>query len=276
MTHGINRLDLMIAYSCNLACAGCISLSDFKRDGVEPYQNLVDSINQWKHRLTPSVITMFGGEPCLHPQLQELCQVVRQAWPLSTIRLITNGYLLDNFDPNVWFELGAFEMQVSVHRKDHESIINQKIKNILQCRQPWKTNIPTGAKHKQLQWQHNNVTIFKSIFGEFVIPYKMSNSKIQPWASDHIEAHKICGAPDTPVLYKNKLYKCPAVANAMDLSNNSWTSYQPVAIDDPLDEFINNINCPEMCCSQCPDSKSSVVVNHLDIKNVIVKQKNFS
>lgn len=265
----------MVAYSCNLACRGCISISDRTREGIEPLENIVLQIDQWKTSIVPSVTTVFGGEPCLHPRLIDICKHIRIAWPHTTIRLITNGYLLDNFDPESWFELGNFEIQISVHQKDHEPVLNKKIKNILSRRRPWITTVHQGAgDHKQIQWQHQSVLVYKSMFKDFVVPYRLHNNQLLPWHSDPAEAHKICGAPNTPVLHKGKLYKCPAVANAMDITGQNWFDYQAADAQSDLTAFVSGIGIPEPVCGQCPNKQQAVIVDHFDKKNVIVKQKN--
>jgi organic radical activating enzyme len=273
----IDRLDIMIAYSCNLACQGCISISDRPRDGVESVSNIINYLSKWKNSIVPAVATVFGGEPCLHPNLIEICKHIRNVWPETTIRLITNGYLLDRFDSEEWFNLGLFEIQVSIHRQDHEQILNKKIKNILMTRKPWTTTVHNKHNgHKQIQWQHDSVTVYKSIFKDFVVPYRQQGNQLVPWNSNPEESHKICGSPNTPVLYKGKLYKCPAVANAMDITKQNWFNYQAVDVDDDLEKFVNNIGCPESVCGQCPARSQAVVIDHFDKKNVIVKQKNLN
>ena len=261
----------MIAYSCNIACAGCISISDRKRDGVASLEDISIWSKKWAEHLDPEIISIFGGEPCLHPKLIEVCKTIREQWPTSTIRLITNGYLLPNFDPKVWFTLGKFEMQVSLHRHDHRSIIDAAIKNILVERTNWKTSVHGGDDHKQIAWASDDVTIYKSMFKDFVVPYR---DNIKPWFSNPTEAHKICGSPATPILYKGLLYKCPAVANAMDISKENWFDYKAYDIGDNLAEFINNIGKPELVCGQCPDQQQAVIIDHFDINNV--KTKNIS
>jgi len=277
MMHQIPRLDLMIAYSCNISCTGCISLSNFKRSGIEPFEYLVKSIEKWKTVLNPKVIAIFGGEPCLHPELMNICAQVRQAWPESTIRLITNGYLLENFDSASWFDFEPFELQVSIHRKDHESVINEKIKNILQQRQSWKVkNHREANQHRQISWTHGNFFIYKSIFGEFVVPYKKISNQFLPWHSDPAQAHKICGSPNSPILYKGLLYKCPPVANVIDLTGENWFNYHAIDVVDDVKTFVDNIGKPESVCGQCPESSQAVVINHLNLENVVVKHKNIS
>lgn len=270
--HKILRLDLMVAYSCNLSCAGCISISDIKRLGIEPFNSLVSSISKWSAVIDPKVISVFGGEPCLHPQLQEICKQIRTAWPNSIIRLITNGYLLDNFEPGAWFDFAPFEMQVSIHRKDHESEISKKIKNIIQHRRPWIVTTQGGPnQHRQITWSHGNFSIYKSMFGEFIVPYKKINNQLLPWRSDPEQAHKICGCPSVPILYKGLLYKCSPVANIIDITGENWYGYQAIDVADNLDDFINNIGRPESVCGQCPSLSQAVVVNHLQKENVVVR-----
>lgn len=274
MLKNIDRLDLMIAYSCNISCVGCISLSDVKRDGVAPFDDVANWIDKWSALVDPKVITIFGGEPCLHPKLLEICQLVRSSWPNTTIRLVTNGYLLSNFDSSSWVKFAPMEIQISVHRLDHETIINQEIKKILSTEAGWDIEKNTGrTAHEQISWSLKGLKIYKSIFKDFVVPFKTEGKSILPWNSDPKEAHKICGAPATPILYKGQLYKCPAVANVMDLTKTNWFDYKPCNGADSLDEFIAGIGRPESVCGQCPERRQAVVIDHFDKNNVIVKQK---
>ena len=266
----IPRLDLMIAYSCNISCKGCISVSDIKRNGVEPYEEIAAWLQQWQHKIEPELVTIFGGEPCLHPKLLEICQDVRQTWPNTKIRLITNGYLLGNFDSLRWHQFNNFEIQVSIHRKDHETHINQYIKNILLHKKDWRVKRFGGNDHKQVAWIGSNLIIYKSIFQHFVVPYK---KEFRPYDSDPTEAHKICGSGAAPILYKGKLYKCPPVANIIDITNTYYKNYQGYTIDDNLKEFIDGIGKPEPVCGFCPDTSQATIINQFDKTNVIVKQK---
>jgi sulfatase maturation enzyme AslB (radical SAM superfamily) len=264
------RLDLMIAYSCNISCRGCISVSDIKRNGIEPYEEISASLQKWQHKVTPEIVAIFGGEPCLHPKLLEICQDVRQTWPNARIRLITNGYLLGNFDSASWHQFDNFEIQVSIHRKDHETYINQHIKNILLHKKDWRVEKFGGSDHKQVAWISDNLTVYKSIFQHFVVPYRAG---FKPYDSDPVLAHKICGAGATPILYKGKLYKCPPVANIIDITGTHYKNYCGYDVDDDLQQFVDAIGKPEPVCGFCPDQVQATVVDHFNKDNVIVKQK---
>ena len=96
--HNIRRLDINIAYACNLACKG-----------VMPYDDIIESIDTWKSKLHPEVTSIFGGEPLLHPRIYDVFDYVKQAWPDTTIRLITNGYLLSKAKIDKFFKNTPFE-----------------------------------------------------------------------------------------------------------------------------------------------------------------------
>ena len=116
MKHRIKRLDFNVAYACNLSCKGCISLSDFDRRGVESLKDIKEQCKTWSKILDPSIISIFGGEPLLHPRIKQVLDIIRESWPNAVIRFITNGYLLRRYDPEMWYTFGSLEMQVSIHR----------------------------------------------------------------------------------------------------------------------------------------------------------------
>ena len=274
--HQIERLDLNIAYACNLACKGCLSLSDFDRKGVMPYDDIVESISTWKAKLYPEIVSIFGGEPLLHPKIYDVFDDVKQAWPDATIRLITNGYLLSKAKIDKFFKNTPFEMQVSVHRLDHEPIINKNIKRLLAHYSDWKIikrNEPGDMEHHVYVWQRPGFKIWKSKFADFVIPYRQDGNQLAPFKSNPAKAHAICGNPDVPILYKNKLYKCAPIANLLDLPNTKGYEYDPVDSYGNIDRFIQSIGKPESICSMCPESRSHAIdhyskgevhVKHLD------------
>ena len=273
--HQINRLDLNIAYACNLSCKGCLSLSDFDRRGVMPLEDIIKSINIWKDHLSPKIVSVFGGEPLLHPRLFNIFDLIKIAWPDTTIRLITNGYLLNRIDPERWFNcVEPFEMQVSIHRLDHEEIITKNVLAIIKQHSDWtmaKVAEEMDGVHHSYEWYRPGFKIWKSKFGKFVIPYNYENNNLVPFKSNPKKAHSICGNPDVPILYKNKLYKCAPIANILDLPNAEGFNYNPINSKTDLDKFVKLIGKPEKICSMCPENRSHSV-DHYKQGEVIVKQ----
>lgn len=269
----IKRLDFNVAYACNLSCKGCISLSDFDRRGVESLKDIEDQCNTWSKLLDPSVISIFGGEPLLHPRIGKVLDAIRKSWPNAQLRLITNGYLLKKYDPEMWFRFGALEMQVSVHRQDHESIITNEIKRIVKCRDDWETKRTYNSGHRQLELHNKDLSIYKSKFKTFVMPYRLENGELKPFKSNPKKAHSICGSPDVPILYKNKLYKCAPLPNILELDKGKHYKYEGTEASGDVETLVKNINKPESVCSMCPEN-SSHSVDHFDKENVRVKSLN--
>src|SRR3989440_11582342 len=74
---------------CNLACKYCNEFDDFSKPvPVEAMFRRVDKLGE----LGTSVITISGGEPLLHPELDDIIHSIRRHGMVAG--LITNGYLL--------------------------------------------------------------------------------------------------------------------------------------------------------------------------------------
>src|SRR5438477_1707611 len=74
---------------CNLACEYCNEFDDFSKPVLtETMFQRVDKLAQ----LGTSVITISGGEPLLHPELDQIIRRIRRRGMIAG--LITNGYLL--------------------------------------------------------------------------------------------------------------------------------------------------------------------------------------
>jgi MoaA/NifB/PqqE/SkfB family radical SAM enzyme len=74
---------------CNLACEYCNEYDDFSKPvPTEEMFRRVDKLAQ----LGTSVITISGGEPLMHPELDEIIRRIRKNGMIAG--LITNGYLL--------------------------------------------------------------------------------------------------------------------------------------------------------------------------------------
>src|SRR6202167_671587 len=74
---------------CNLACTYCNEFDDVS-DPV-PIDEMRRRIGHLG-RLGTSVITISGGEPLLHPDLDEVIKAIRKTGAIAG--MITNGYLL--------------------------------------------------------------------------------------------------------------------------------------------------------------------------------------
>src|SRR5690349_20160982 len=74
---------------CNLSCTYCNEYDDFSKPvPIAVMKGRIDHL----HRLGTTIVTISGGEPLLHPELDDLIRYIRSK---GIIRgMITNGYLL--------------------------------------------------------------------------------------------------------------------------------------------------------------------------------------
>ena len=74
---------------CNLACTYCNEFDDFSKPvETEEMFRRIDKLGA----LGTSIVTISGGEPLLHPDLDEVIRRIRANGMIAG--LITNGYLL--------------------------------------------------------------------------------------------------------------------------------------------------------------------------------------
>src|SRR5689334_3974353 len=74
---------------CNLACTYCNEFDDFSKPvPLEEMYRRIDKLGA----LGTAVVTISGGEPLLHPELDEIIRRIRKRGMIAG--LITNGYLL--------------------------------------------------------------------------------------------------------------------------------------------------------------------------------------
>ena len=161
-------------------------------------------------------------------------------------------------------------MQVSIHRQDHETIITKEIKRIVKCRSDWEARRTFNEGHRQLELHNKDLSIYKSKFKTFVMPYRLEDGELKPFDSDPKKAHSICGSPDVPILYRNKLYKCAPLPNILELDKGKHYKYMGTEASGDGASLVSTINRPESVCSMCPEN-SSHSVDHFDKNNVHVK-----
>jgi len=74
---------------CNLACEYCNEYDDFSKP--VPTETMFQRVDKLA-ALGTAVITISGGEPLLHPELDEIIARIRKRGMIAG--MITNGYLL--------------------------------------------------------------------------------------------------------------------------------------------------------------------------------------
>lgn len=72
---------------------------------------------------------LLGGEPFLHPNLIELCQIARNIFPEIEIKILTNGIILNNYDTKKLKKLEELNIHISISKypnQDYKDFSNNK------------------------------------------------------------------------------------------------------------------------------------------------------
>jgi len=108
---------------CNLSCTYC---NEFDRVSPPvPTGEMLERIDHL-HRLGTTIITISGGEPMLHPDLDRLIQRIRQGGAIAT--LITNGYFLTPSRIRCLNRAGLDYLQISIDNLQPDDVSKKSLR----------------------------------------------------------------------------------------------------------------------------------------------------
>ena len=108
---------------CNLACAYCNEYDDFSKPVATGV--VISRINKLAD-LGTSIITLSGGEPLLHPDLDEIIAAMRRRGVMAC--MITNGYLLVPERVQRLNRAGLDHMQISIDNVMPDEVSKKSLK----------------------------------------------------------------------------------------------------------------------------------------------------
>ena len=119
---------------CNLSCTYCNEFDDFSRP--VPMSDVLRRVDLLA-ALGTSIITLSGGEPLLHPDVDTIVSTIRERGMIAT--LITNGYLLTGDRIKRLNRAGLDHLQISIDNvmpdevsKKSLKVLDQKLQHLAQ------------------------------------------------------------------------------------------------------------------------------------------------
>jgi GTP 3',8-cyclase len=95
-------LEVHIVDHCNLRCAECCSLSPFLPKWCIDPSDLERDLRLARRALAPTWFKLVGGEPLLHPAIDECLAIARRSGLAEIVSVTTNGHLLPRTSPRFW------------------------------------------------------------------------------------------------------------------------------------------------------------------------------
>src|ERR1700691_69271 len=108
---------------CNLSCTYCNEYDDFSPP--VPTEVMIERINHLAD-LGTSILTLSGGEPMLHPDLDEIIAAMRRRGVIAG--MITNGYLLVPERVKRLNRAGLDHLQISIDNVKPDDVSKKSLK----------------------------------------------------------------------------------------------------------------------------------------------------
>ena len=130
---------------CNLSCTYCNEYDDYSKPvdtGI-----MVSRINRLAD-LGTGIVTLSGGEPLLHPELDEIIRAMRRRGVLAG--MITNGYLLTPDRVQRLNQAGLDHLQISIDNVMPDDVSKKSLKVL-------DKKLQTLAEHAEFHVNINSV-----------------------------------------------------------------------------------------------------------------------
>src|SRR5712664_4791715 len=142
---------------CNLACTYCNEFDDFSKPvPLEEVKKRLDLLAD----MGTSIITISGGEPLMHPELDEVIRHLRRCGMIAG--LITNGFYLNRERIERLNEAGLEHLQISIDNVAPDDVSKKSLKTLdgrLEMLSQWavfQVNINSvlgrGVKDREAPW----------------------------------------------------------------------------------------------------------------------------
>ncbi len=110
-------------WRCNLSCTYCNEYDNVSKPvPISVMKERIDHL----HRLGTTIVTISGGEPLLHPELDELISYIRSKGIITG--MITNGYLLTADRIEKLNRAGLDHMQISIDNVMPDDVSKKSLK----------------------------------------------------------------------------------------------------------------------------------------------------
>ncbi len=274
------NFSVMVNNLCNMTCSHCTGLAMYDFLGTFKWGDWNKRYKRWSEILDLRYVSICGGEPYLHPELELWFDSLREWWPEAKIEILTNGTRLSKrieLSRKIIRDGNAY-LQVSCHDADTFNSMNEDLLEILE---PWKDSLSNVKKEKVPLESWKMIEYYST--GRLIARLQQVTEMAPPYhkyvdngtvyfemGGDMVKSHESCVWKDSYTFQHGILYKCPPVTNYPEAKLQvgfekeareileQYKGCDPLSDDKSVIEFINNLAVPIRVCELCAFDKQKV------------------
>ena len=236
-TSGI-MIAIHLTDHCNLNCKGCSHfspLADEKFMKTEVFEADMERMSQLFCRNEIWRIKLLGGEPLLHPQVNDFMKIAAKYFPNTELRLVTNGLLLPAMTQSFWETCRTTGTSIDVSR--------------------YNVGLNYSGLKKKARTEGVELNIYPKKINKYFHKYIYDLSGMQ----NERLSHSTCGSLGNSCQLNNgRFYSCIQSANfhhfnrffnlGISLSDDNFVDIYKAK---SKDEFYKLLLAPAPCCRYC-------------------------
>jgi organic radical activating enzyme len=146
----LENLEIHLVDHCNLNCKACDHLSPIADQWFASPEVYFKDLKQLKKLFSGiDKLSLLGGEPLLHPEVERFLVIARTIFPKSNILLMTNGILLDKMPDSFWTTCKKTSTEIAL---DVYPPYYKKEKQLLQLAKVKEVKIKYSRVHSFQAW----------------------------------------------------------------------------------------------------------------------------
>lgn len=237
-----DSLEFFLADTCNLSCEHCASSAPHLRDANLPaLADFEESLSHLSRVLRARQIKFLGGEPLLNREIARFLAVAKGSGIFESVRVTTNGLLLDRADAGFWSSLSVLE--VSRYRGVEHPLTDVGLARLRETAARFRVTLEI---------------VEEPVFFATVVDERIGDSRlVRKIYSECGEAH----SSPCHTLHRGRLYRCSRVhtldrrLTALGVAHDPFTETDGLAVDagltaESLREYLESPR-PLSACEFC-------------------------
>lgn len=233
------HFEFHLVEHCNLKCAGCTHFAPLAKEeylSIEEFESDIKRLSALS-RQKARFINLLGGEPLLHPNIQQFLYCARKYFPDSIIRVVTNGIKLLEMSESFWDACRENDIIIGITEYPIEIDYQERVELI---------------KRKGIQ--------FESFSGDDVPRDEMWRLSLDERGLNRpVKNFMRCPRANACVFIKHgKMFNCATMANIDHFNSFFGTSFE-ISKDDgidiykvkDIDEVLSFLATPKPFCRYC-------------------------